>query len=291
MKTNSKDMVAVDSCMLVYGPKNTMKQQLMRAYKASNIRFHNIREVDMQFCTFDIGKDKYLVIRGTKGQKDIITDLDVFSYDPLLKRIILRHKHGKQWVKSYKKEIKRIKGVIKSMKFRLMHFGFFKSAEAIATYMVKNGLEPDYIMGHSLGGGVAHPLAMFMTHTLKGIITFGAPRSGGIKFALMYNRRYKKITRRFFNDKDVVPKVPFRIMFFMHVAKGLYFNHKGRLKNRIEQFRDLGKYFTKSNIKKDIKIGIADYKKTKKIPEFIQDHLLDTINPLGYYNNVRKNMV
>ena len=291
MLTNQNDVIAVSSSMFVYDSKPKVLAQLKKL-KVKKIKFHSIKSVDMQFVTFEHNGAKWLTVRGTKGQADVATDLNVFKYDLLAKKIWIRRKKGKKFYKAYKQEKKRLKRLMRSMKLRHLHFGGFQSAEAIYTYLNKNKIQVTHLAGHSLGGLVATILAMFLKG-LEGITTFGSPRAGGISFARKYNKKYKKITRRFFNDKDIVPKLPLRIMFFMHVANGLFFDHRGDLHNRMEQFRDYFSYFRSHKLPDNIKAEVVKYAKNskKKVPEFLSDHFLNKENPLGYYRNVLNNMV
>jgi len=285
IRTNLIDKIAVDLCDNAYLDDMTKIKDNLDQYGAYNVELHALN-TGMEFITCNINDDSWLAIRGTQGHQDIITDLDMSKMDFFLKKIIAKKKKGAQWFDEYQNEVKRIDKVRKEMKLKRIHFGFFKGAESIAKYVHKNNIRVTHLTGHSLGGGVAHILALFLRE-LESIITFGAPRSGGINFAKRYNKKYKKITRRFFNYMDIVPKVPLRIMFYMHVGTGLFFNKNGKLKKRIEQFRDLFNWCKKKKLSQiDIK-DIFD-KNTKN--KLMNKHILDGRIQNGYIQNINKNM-
>ena len=274
MKTNISDKIAIDLCEQSYlDSRKKIANFLYEEYGAHDVKLHKLKDVGMEFITCRIGASSYLAIRGTKGGQDVITDLDLSSYDMSLKKLLMKKKKGKKWFDLHQREIKRLKKLKKSMGLKHLHFGIFQSAESIYQYLLKKQIQVDNICGHSLGGGVAHMLGMFIDD-LHSIITFGASRVGGISFVIKYNKKYKSITKRYFNYMDIVPKVPLRIMFYMHVGNGYFFDKIGKLKKRVEQFREL------SNWSRKVALKDVDVKK------FINNHF----TPI-YKRNVLRNMI
>ena len=73
----------------------------------------------------------------------------------------------------------------------------------------------------------------------------------------------------------------------MHVGTGLFFNKNGKLKKRIEQFRDLFNWCKKKKLSQiDVK-DIFD-KNTKN--KLMNKHILDAKIQNGYIQNINKNM-
>ena len=88
-----------------------------------------------------------------------------------------------------------------------------------------------WITGHSLGGA----LAMLATARLRlekdqpvnGLYTFGQPRSGDREFARNFDADFGRFTFRYVNNNDIVPRVPFRSMWYSHAGTFRYFNEDG----------------------------------------------------------------
>jgi hypothetical protein len=93
------------------------------------------------------------------------------------------------------------------------------------------------ISGHSLGGAVAHLAGLDIQYNFPeknlNIVTFAAPRLGTKKFAESFNRRVGDVTEAFENYGDVVPHLPFKLMFFADTVQKTYIGnpkHRRRIK-------------------------------------------------------------
>jgi len=84
-----------------------------------------------------------------------------------------------------------------------------------------------YITGHSLGGGLAtlgaldvakNPPHGALVKEQVTLFTYGAPRVGNKKFAMMFNKLMWGRSWRFSNYKDIVTHVPPYIVGYRHVA-------------------------------------------------------------------------
>jgi triacylglycerol lipase len=114
----------------------------------------------------------------------------------------------------------------------LIHRGFHTEVEdiwpLIEKWLDKQKYTQVYTTGHSLGGAMATVAA---THLPVGTIvySYGAPRVGSPVFAKEFNKRYS--CYRFVNNNDIVPRVPFAILWYKHVGKLFYINTWGNIRN------------------------------------------------------------
>lgn len=92
----------------------------------------------------------------------------------------------------------------------------------------KNGIEAAYVVGHSMGGALAHLCALDLatrfgpevgkrTH----VYTFGAPRVGNAPFSAWSRQRVASYWR-FTHARDIVPSVPPQLMGFHHAAREVW---------------------------------------------------------------------
>ncbi len=89
-----------------------------------------------------------------------------------------------------------------------------------------------HICGHSLGGALAMMCALefySLGILVSSVYTFGQPRVGKKKFQENFPENLEKRIHRFANDKDVVPRVPPRLMNFRHVGNPRFFTNDGTL--------------------------------------------------------------
>ncbi len=148
-----------------------------------------------------------------------------------------------------------------------------------------------WITGHSLGAA----LAMLATTELKlredrpvrGLYTFGQPRSGNREFARAFNSVFKQRTFRFANNNDVVTRVAPRAFDYSHAGSVYYIEHDGeihpninfwekfldRLQGRFEDFLDV----LRGNLMPD---GIEDHNMVKGYIPAIQKNLKPEIQKL-----------
>lgn len=92
-----------------------------------------------------------------------------------------------------------------------------------------------WITGHSLGGALAvlagAAFSMWAKAPLRpvnGIYTFGQPRVGLYQFCGNYDLSLEKRTFRFVNNKDLVPRVPFRGFDYADLGQMIHFNADGK---------------------------------------------------------------
>ncbi len=89
-----------------------------------------------------------------------------------------------------------------------------------------------FICGHSLGGALAMMCAVdffSLGILVSGVYTFGQPRVGKKKFQKNFPKILEKRIHRFANDKDVVPRVPPRLIGYRHVGNPRFFTNDGIL--------------------------------------------------------------
>lgn len=130
--------------------------------------------------------------------------------------------------------------------------GFYNNFLASLPY-IKEHIEPLltadqpgrklYVVGHSLGGGVATLAACYfmlqfdwatLPHSLVGV-TAGSPRSCATSMKTLIDERMQQLGRdsvrmyRLVKDKDVVPKVPPTFMSFQHVGPPAFIDDEGTI--------------------------------------------------------------
>jgi len=84
---------------------------------------------------------------------------------------------------------------------------------------------PTYVLGHSMGGALAHFAALdlkfnFFLTDVK-VYTFGAPRVGNSVFADFFQEHITE-SWRFTHGRDIVPSVPLQLMGFHHVSREIW---------------------------------------------------------------------
>jgi triacylglycerol lipase len=107
-----------------------------------------------------------------------------------------------------------------------------------------------WITGHSLGGalaalaGSAFSLLPGVIRPVSGIYTFGQPRIGLHNFCNTYDRLLTPSTFRLVNNRDLVPRVPFRGWDYSDVGEMIHFDQNGTPRRESEQWRGfLGRTF------------------------------------------------
>eukprot|EP00877_Chromochloris_zofingiensis_P002736 jgi/Chrzof1/12463/Cz06g35080.t1 len=97
--------------------------------------------------------------------------------------------------------------------------------DAFADLSSKHPTGPTFILGHSMGGALAHLCTLdfkfkFNLTDLKAY-TFGSPRVGNSVFADFFESHITD-SWRFTHGRDIVPSVPLQLMGFHHVSKEVW---------------------------------------------------------------------
>ncbi len=90
--------------------------------------------------------------------------------------------------------------------------------------------KPLWVTGHSLGAGLATlAVARWLEkgRPVKGLYTFGQPRTGDTTFARNFNFEFKPFAHRIVNNNDLVTRIPTRSMGYSHVGSFKYFTEDG----------------------------------------------------------------
>jgi triacylglycerol lipase len=102
-----------------------------------------------------------------------------------------------------------------------------------------------WITGHSLGGALAtlagtafSLLPNRVIRPVSGIYTFGQPRIGLHNFCDNYSRLLSLKTFRLVNNKDLVPRVPFRGWDYSDVGEMIHFTRSGDPELQSQEWRD-----------------------------------------------------
>ena len=115
-----------------------------------------------------------------------------------------------------------------------VHHGFLEDYTAISDEVGKqvralqraHSFAPVYITGHSLGGALAKMCA-FDLHIqgidIAGVYTFGSPRVGDRVWRSRYNEELRRVTYRFVNGNDIVPRAPEWFFGYRHCGNELFF--------------------------------------------------------------------
>ncbi len=91
-----------------------------------------------------------------------------------------------------------------------------------------------WLTGHSLGGALAVLAGAAFSmwsgapiRSVSGIYTFGQPRVGLYRFCGNYDHLLSRKTFRFVNNKDLVPRVPFRGFDYADIGQMIHFDSGG----------------------------------------------------------------
>lgn len=96
-------------------------------------------------------------------------------------------------------------------KARQVHEGFLGAwdhVRGLVLQYMRKGTET-VVTGHSLGGAVAYIAAIELqqSHSIKGVVTFGAPKVGNYQWTKHYNRQLGNSTVRVVRGADKVPRL------------------------------------------------------------------------------------
>ncbi|MBV9274479.1 MAG: lipase family protein [Verrucomicrobia bacterium] len=107
-------------------------------------------------------------------------------------------------------------------------------SEIISSLAPRDQTKPLLVTGHSLGGALAALVgACFVAMStavrpVSGIYTFGQPRIGLHDFCNTYGRLLGKKLVRFVNQRDLVPRVPFRNWDYSDEGTMIHFDSSGK---------------------------------------------------------------
>jgi pimeloyl-ACP methyl ester carboxylesterase len=104
---------------------------------------------------------------------------------------------------------------------------------------------PLILTGHSLGGAIAHLAALDLAgqkRKISNVITFGAPRAAFLSTAQKYNRTLANIGEQTLealtfcvvNQRDLVPRVPPKLLGFRNVGRGVEIDQEDQLHVGVE---------------------------------------------------------
>lgn len=129
-----------------------------------------------------------------------------------------------------------------------------------------------WLAGHSLGGALATLAAARFARqrpgAVAGVFTYGCPRTGSLDFAKAYDKILEAHSFRFVNDKDLVPRVPKRVMGHWHVGTLAHFNGDGDLSMDVNASPNLLKRLVGGAIEDFLDLGpkqIADHSMTNYV--------------------------
>lgn len=96
---------------------------------------------------------------------------------------------------------------------------------------VQNNAQPFWITGHSLGGALATlaaaRFAFELDKPIRGVYTFGQPRTVDREFGRVFDTELKSRFFRFVNNHDIVTRVPTREMNYSHVGSLRFIDSDG----------------------------------------------------------------
>src|SRR5262249_17801311 len=116
----------------------------------------------------------------------------------------------------------------------LVHRGFYNALEDVwdemnaAIRKFQDQAQSLWFTGHSLGAALACMAVarlIFERHTpIHGLYTFGQPRTGDFTFSRLFDHEFGDRTFRFVNHRDIVTRVPLRLMGYSHVGQLMFFD-------------------------------------------------------------------
>ena len=173
---------------LAYSSETEIKKMLEG--KIQRFHFFDIKETDTQGYFIEFDGFLILVLRGTEPR------------------------NTRDWRRDF--DFRKVKQTTSPGK---VHRGFGRAANSLDFY------SPDFVTGHSLGGGIAS-LCCQSDETY----TFGAPRVGNKEYAA-FRDNYCLHTKvyRIVNDRDLVPRVPMRCLGYRHFGEKWLLKESGEL--------------------------------------------------------------
>lgn len=189
--------ISADLSTMVYEDEKTLVRYLKRNYSRN---FKIIKNGNDFALVLKYHNMMFVSIRGTDDSSDILANIN-----------FIPKKTDMGWV----------------------HSGFFNAARdlenPIFDAICKLGGQRlyTYICGHSLGGAIATIIAIKlkqMSFKIKGVFTFGAPRTGKGSFRKCF-RKHIDLCRQFAFTRDPVPKVPRAYLWWKHPGSIVKLKH------------------------------------------------------------------
>jgi len=113
-----------------------------------------------------------------------------------------------------------------------VHKGFKREVDdiwnKIEKWIDKREFKQAYTCGHSLGGAMS-TIACSRLPWGSTCYSFGSPRVGTPGWVREFNGKFNLY--RFVNNNDIVPRVPFAIMWYKHAGHLNYINTYGKIRN------------------------------------------------------------
>ncbi len=218
-KFSKKNAFAMaQAAKLAYGEKAHIRKKVLNIWKFNKCQFFDSIDGTQAFAACN-NKLVILSFRGTEPNKikDWITDI---NFDL-------------------------VNGPLNGM----VHEGFYtalsnvwKSIEIVIESMSNSWTKPIWVTGHSLGAALATlavALLIEKERPVKGLYTFGQPRTGNNDFARNFNFEFKPFAFRFVNNNDIVTRVPTREMDYSHIGTFKYFTSNQKLVSDINYWNRL----------------------------------------------------
>lgn len=244
-------------CELSYQNDSTpTKRLLTETWGFTAYSFFNDEKTSTQ--AYVITRDDMIIItfRGTEPKlKDFKTDAD-FDKIPYLNGNV--HKgFGKAFLKVWNEKDAVLK---KSMK------------EVLESYQEDKN-KAIWCTGHSLGGALATLAAATLLNEnkpVKGLYTFGQPRTVDKVFADTFDQQFKNIAFRFANFNDIIAAIPpYENGNFQHIGLLMQFDEQRTL---------------------HIKSDYQDMNSAIDIPDLLDEGILSHHRLVAYMNNINQNV-
>jgi triacylglycerol lipase len=160
----------------------------------------------------------------------------------------------------------------------MVHWGFYDALNSVWADVQKaisdvldqfpNQGPSLWFTGHSLGAAlatIAVARCLFeQPHTpVNGLYTFGSPRTGNFIYGREFDSEFGDKTFRFVNDRDVVTRVPPRVLFYSHVGRTLFFDQQHVLQNDDHWW---------NRFLREVEI---DWESLEDLPQVIEEHAID----------------
>jgi triacylglycerol lipase len=128
-----------------------------------------------------------------------------------------------------------------------VHKGFYDALSCIwhlldreIERLQSTGKRKLWVTGHSLGAALASLAVARWCEAgrpVAGLYTFGQPRTGDQTFARNFDFLFRPHVFRIVNDRDVVTRVPPRVLGYQHLGTFIYFTDSGSLSDDIDWWR------------------------------------------------------
>jgi len=250
--TNALAMAKVS--LLAYKGKMFVGKVVTDNWRMSQFQFFDVQDTQCFVCA-----NKELILlafRGTKSIRDWITDAKA--------------------------------AFVSWRTFGKVHKGFHKALNYVWDDVITciqdfhtNG-QSVWLTGHSLGGALAtlaFPQIVGLHMDVRGMYTFGQPRTGNKTFAARFDAKHRYRSFRVVNNEDLVTRIPPRLMTYRHIGRIYYFDDKGVLHRGIEWWRVVLNRWASVNRR-----ATARYDELREQnPNGVADHFLE-----NYIKNIKK---